>query len=70
MVEHGGTFTNSLQQRDRSKLPMRCDQAEQAINERFRELLEKPSEDNTDERLALAKAILSLRRFPAATKLI
>jgi hypothetical protein len=49
---------------------MRCDQAEQAINERFRELLEKPSEDNTDERLALAKAILSLRRFPAATKLI
>jgi hypothetical protein len=45
-----------LQERDRSKLAMRCDQADQAINERFRELLEKPSED-TDERLALAKAL-------------
>jgi len=37
-------YETLLQERDRSKLPMRCDQAEQAINERFRELLEKPTD--------------------------
>jgi hypothetical protein len=49
-------YETLLRERDRSKLLMRCDKAERAIKERFRELLTEPG-DPTEERLALSKAL-------------
>jgi hypothetical protein len=45
-----------LQEKDRSKLSKRCDNAERVIKERFRELDSAPG-DSTEERLALSKAL-------------
>lgn len=51
-----GLYDALLQERDRSKLPMRCDDAERAIKERFRQGIADGS-DSTEERLALSKAL-------------
>jgi hypothetical protein len=45
-----------LQEKDRSKLPKRCDNAELAIKERFHQLTSEVR-DTTEERLELSKAL-------------